>query len=163
MNIIIKPMKTEDEIAGKGRVHYRAWQEAYRGLVDGGYLAGMSEEKCVAQAHKWRENILVARDGDRVIGFVGAGCSFDVDFGECGEIFALYVLSEYHGRGVGYALMNAAFERLSDSKRVILWVLRGNERAIRFYERRGFRFDGGEKEIVLGTPRVELRMVYDVK
>ena len=161
MEIVIKSMETGEEIAGKGRVHYRAWQEAYAGLIDCDYLAGMSEEKCIKQAYQWRENVLVAKDGDGVIGFVGAGRSFDADYGECGEIYALYILSKYYGKGVGYALMNAAFERLSGCKRVILWVLRGNERAIKFYERYGFQVDGMEKEILIGAPRVELRMVYD--
>jgi len=42
-----------------------------------------------------------------------------------------------------------------------VWVLKGNERAIRFYERYGFRFDGTEQEIKLGTSNTELRMIYD--
>lgn len=29
-NYIIKPMETADEIDGKGYVHYKSWQEAYR-------------------------------------------------------------------------------------------------------------------------------------
>lgn len=33
----------------------------------------MTEEKCKAIAHKWTDNILVAKDGDKVIGFVGYG------------------------------------------------------------------------------------------
>lgn len=35
-----------------------------------------------------------------------------------------------------------------------------NNRVIRFYERYGIRLDGMEKEIVLGTPNVELQMIY---
>ena len=31
---IIKPMESEDEINGKGYVHYKSWQETYPGLVD---------------------------------------------------------------------------------------------------------------------------------
>jgi len=40
-------------------------------------------------------------------------------------------------------------------------VLKGNDRAIKFYERYGFRFDGTEQEIMLGTPNTELRMIYE--
>ena len=74
-------------------------------------------------------------------------------------MFALYVLKEYHGRGVGYGLMDAAAKRLSGYEQIALWVLRGNERAVRFYERYGFRFDGAQAELLLGAPAVELRMV----
>ncbi len=62
-----------DEIDGKGYVHYKSWQETYEGLIDDEYLKNMTEEKCKAIAHKWTNNILVAKDGDKVIGFVGYG------------------------------------------------------------------------------------------
>ena len=77
-----------------------------------------------------------------------------------GEIFALYVLQEYHGKKVGYELMNAAFKKLSNFKNIVVWVLKGNEKAIRFYERYGFHLDGEEKEIILCSPRKEIRMIY---
>ena len=56
--------------------------------------------------------------------------------------------------------MNAAVGQLAGYGRIALWVLEGNERAIGFYERYGFCFDGESAEIMLGTPRRELRMVY---
>ncbi len=34
---IIKPMKTNHEIDGKGYVYYKSWQEAYTGLIDASY------------------------------------------------------------------------------------------------------------------------------
>ena len=46
------------------------------------------------------------------------------------------------GTGVGYAL----FETAIGDRAAYLWVLANNERAIRFYERQGFRLDGTEDE-----------------
>ena len=46
---------------------------------------------------------------------------------------------------------------------IALWVLDGNERAIRFYERYGFRFDGAEKTIRLGEERTVKRMILERK
>lgn len=54
--------------------------------------------------------------------------------------------------------METAFAQLRGYRRIMLWVLRGNERAIRFYERAGFTLDGEEKQVLIGTPNVELRM-----
>lgn len=34
MDIIIKPMESDSEIRGKAYVHWKAWQDAYSGLVD---------------------------------------------------------------------------------------------------------------------------------
>ena len=40
-----------------------------------------------------------------------------------------------------------------------MWVLKGNNRAIRFYERFGYRADGAESVVTLGTPVTEIRML----
>lgn len=157
---VIKPMESEAEIDGKGYVHYRSWHETYTGLVDAGYMEGVTLEKCTGVARRWPENILIAKDGQRVIGFVGFGAYRDETLPGHGEVFAIYVLEEYHGQKVGYELMNAALERLADYPKIAVWVLKGNDKAIRFYERYGFRFDGGSAEIMLGSPNTELRMVY---
>lgn len=161
-NYIIKPMESEVEIDGKGYVHFKAWHETYTGLIDTEYLNNMTEEKCKKIAHKWTDNILVAKDGDKVIGFVGYGMYCDETLTDCGEVFAIYVLADYHGQKVGYALMNAAFEKLAAYKKIAVWVLKGNNKAINFYERYGFRFDGTEKKVILGTPSTELRMIFEI-
>ncbi len=156
---VIKPMETLAETDGKGYVHFKSWQETYSGLVDAAYLRDVTEEKCVKIAREWPDNLLVAKDGERVIGFAGYGPYRDDTLPGCGEVYALYVLASYHGQRVGYELMNAAFEKLAAFKTIALWVLKGNKRAIRFYQRYGFRPDGMEQEILLGTPNTEIRMI----
>ncbi len=160
MNLVIKPMESGEEMDGKGYVHYKSWHETYTGLVDAGYLKGITLEKCIETARRWPDNILVAKDGERVAGFAAYGAYRDATLPECGEIAAIYVLREYQGKGVGYGLMRAALARLSGYATAAVWVLKGNERAIRFYERYGFRFDGTQAQLMLGTPAVELRMIY---
>ena len=159
MDILIKPMETEDEIRGKAYVHWKSWQESYRGIVDDGYLDRMTLAQTEEKAFRWRDNIFVAKDGEHVVGFVGYGPSRG-DEG-AGEVFALYVLEEYQRRGIGYALMRRALDELSDSRRVYLWAFAENKKAISFYERVGFRPDGTEKEIVLGTPARGVRMAME--
>ncbi len=158
---VFKRMESEDEINGKGYVHYKSWHETYEGLVDAGYMTGVTLESCTAIAHRWLDNLIVAKDGDQVIGFAGYGAYRDDTLAETGEVYSIYVLAEYQGKRVGYHLMQAAFEALAAYKKIAVWVLKGNDRAIRFYERYGFHFDGTEAEIMLGTPNTELRMIYE--
>ena len=158
MSIIIKKMETEEEIRGKAFVHWRSWQEAYSGIVDQRFLEELTLKKCESIAFRWTENIIIAKDGERVIGFVGYGKYRDGELGSAGEIIAIYVLSEYYGRGIGYQLMQTALAQLQDYPQVAVWVLKENERAIRFYERCGFRSDGREEPLQLGTPVTEIRM-----
>lgn len=159
MNITVAPMKTEAEVAGKAYVHWKSWQETYAGLIDPQYLAEFTLEKCQRIATRWGDHLLVAKDGERVVGFVGYGAYRDDTLAETGEVYSIYVLREYHGRQVGRALMDAALKKLATYPRVAVWVLKGNERAIRFYQKVGFVFDGTEAEILLGTPNTELRMI----
>lgn len=159
MDLTVKPIQTPSEFEGKAYVHWRSCHEAYAGLVGQAYLDNLTLEKCTKMAYQWPDSILVAKDGEKVAGFAGYGACRDGDLPEAGEVVALYILSEYYGRQVGLALMRAALERLSEYRKISLWVLKGNARAIRFYEKCGFRFDGAEKPITLGKECTELRMV----
>ena len=152
-------METDEEFRGKAYVHFKSWKEAYTGLVDQNYLDALTLEKCIQIAYRWPDNILVAKDGGRVVGFVGYGESRDKELPDAGEVFAIYILGEYYGTGLGRRLMDAAIGRLGN-RRIAVWVLKGNERAIRFYEKYGFRFTGCEKAVTIGAQATELRMVF---
>ena len=159
MDITIKTMETDEEIRGKAYVHWASWHDSYQGLVSEEYLEALTLERCEKMAFSWRDNILIAKDGDRVVGFVGYGDRGD-EAPDTGEIFALYVLSEYRGTGVARLLMDAALKKLAGYPEVALWVLKGNARAIRFYQKCGFRANGQE----LTSPNigaVEIRMVLE--
>ena len=157
--MIYKPMETDEEIKGKAYVHFKSWHEAYAGIVAPSYLDRLTLEKCESMAYRWRDNIIVAKDGDRVVGFVAYGKYRGDALEKAGEVSAIYILAEYYGKRVGYRLMKSALSELSAYPQVAVWVLKDNARAIRFYERCGFRFDGGEKTIELGVPVTEIRMV----
>ena len=157
MSVIIKKMETEEEIRGKAYVHWHSWHEAYPGLVSQEYLDRMTLEKCEKMAFSWRDSIIIAKDEGRVIGFVGYGNRGEETPGT-GEIFALYVLSEYYGKGVGRQLMEAGLDQLKQYPQVCLWVLKENQRAIRFYEKCGF-YPTGEEMISPVISAAEIRMV----
>lgn len=143
MSITIKKMETDAEIRGKARVAWLAWHETYPGLIAQDYLDTVTVEKCEKKAYDHPWNTFVAKDGERVVGFVFFGD--DKEDSSLGEIFALYVLKEYYGTGLGRRLMDAALEQLRDRAAVRLWAVKGNGRALRFYEKCGFRPDGAEK------------------
>ncbi|MBR3771528.1 MAG: GNAT family N-acetyltransferase [Clostridium sp.] len=158
-SIYIKLAETDEEICGKGYEHCTSWKEAYRGIICDQYLDSMTVEATTARARRFPENTLVAKDRERVIGFAVYGESRDEDLANAGEIEALYVLSEYYGCGAGFRLMNEAVTKLREYDTIFLWVLEENKRAIRFYERYGFKMDGKRKEWELGTMVSIVRMV----
>ena len=158
-SICIKMAETDEELCGRGYVHCTAWQEAYRGIVCDRYLDSMTVEATTARARKFPENTLVAKDKEKVVGFAVYSLSRDEDLMDAGEVVAIYVLSEYYGHKIGYRLMNEAVSRLSEYNTIFVWVLEQNERAIRFYHRYGFEFDGCKKQLNLDTPVSAVRMI----
>ena len=158
-SICIKPAETDEELCGRGYVHCTAWQEAYRGIVCDRYLDSMTVAATTARARRFPENTLIAKDKEKVVGFAVYGPSRDEDLTNAGEVEAIYVLSEYYGKKIGYRLMNEAVSRLGEYDTIFLWVFEKNERAIRFYHKYGFEFDGCRKQWNLGTPVTIVRMI----
>ena len=58
--------------------------------------------------------------------------------------------------------MRRALDELAGCRVVVLWALKENKKALRFYERVGFHPDGEEKEIVLGAPVRGVRMSMEL-
>ncbi len=149
----ITPMVTAEEMDEKGCIHWQTWHETYKDLMSENYLKNVTQEKCVEMAHRWPQNTLLLKVDNKIVGFSCYGENSDGD----GEIIAIYLLSEYQKKRLGYELMKATFDKLADKTKVTLWVLEGNEKAVKFYERYGFQFAGIEKHSSVGT---ELQMVY---
>lgn len=79
---------------------------------------------------------LVAIDGDAIIGTGAIRRLSD----ETAELRRMWLLEAYHGRGIGYRLVQElfAFARAAGYRRVRLSTSAVQQRAIRFYERLGF-------------------------
>ena len=158
MVITIKAMKTAEEIEGKSRVHWQTWREAYDDLLPAEFQETMTLERCRFFSQKYPENTLIAIDDMKVVGFISYGNYRDETL-QAGEIIALYVLKDYYGKGIAQKLMKEALSTLEQFSEIFLWVLNENKRAIAFYQKMGFTFDGQEKILELGKPITEIRMV----
>lgn len=143
--MLIELARVEDARA-IAEVHVASWQAAYRGLLPEGYLASLSIAEREA---RWRRDIesgqawvlvVRAREG-QVLGLAAYGASRDDDApAQRGELQAIYLHPAHWGQGMGRALCRAALQDLAKKEFTSagLWVIEGNDRAIRFYERVGF-------------------------
>ncbi|HHG7687498.1 TPA: GNAT family N-acetyltransferase [Streptococcus pneumoniae] len=159
MTVIIKSMETPKEIEGKSLVHWQMWREAYDDLWPAEFQETMTLERCRLFGQKYPENTLIAIGDLKVVGFISYG-NFRDETMQAGEIIALYVLKDYYGKGIAQKLMKAALTALNHFSEIFLWVLKDNKRAIAFYQKMGFTFDGQEKILELGKPIKEKRMVF---
>ncbi len=93
--------------------------------------------------------VWVADDDGRVVGFASTGPAEGEDANAgAGEMYALYIEPELVGTGLGRELFSRAVEGIGQRgfARAVLWVLEGNERARRFYEKAGWVADGAMTE-----------------
>jgi ribosomal protein S18 acetylase RimI-like enzyme len=157
--VTVRPA-VEDDAAAIAAVHVRSWQSAYRGHLPDGYLDALPAQlerreamwREVIRGHAAGHRVWVADQGGRIVGFSGTGPSRDDDAPAGAiELGTIYLEPDAIGRGVGAALMRRALADLSERgcRLATLWVLEGNERACRFYEKGGWRADGTVKEAEL--------------
>ena len=147
----IRPMTLAD-CERVSEIRVRGWQHAYQGIVPQPYLDALSvardAEKRRARFGQGDGSVvnLVAELDGRVVGWAAYGPYRDgeVRTGDA-ELYAIYLDPAHLGSGIGRALLAASVERCSGYPRMFLWVLKGNTRARRFYERAGFRADGAEE------------------
>lgn len=145
--MIIRAARPGDA-GGIARVHVQSWRTTYRGLVPDEYLSKLSVE---ARERFWTrllehptadQVVLVAEDQSGAIaGFVSGGPQRDEALSYRGELYAIYLLEEAQGQGIGRRLMQGFARELHAAgyRDLVLWVLSTNP-SRRFYEHMGGQF-----------------------
>jgi ribosomal protein S18 acetylase RimI-like enzyme len=164
--VIIRPAVAADAYP-IAEVHVAAWRAAYAGLLPTDLLNSLDVDR---RSAAWSQRVeaaiggsfvLVLECGGTVRGFVFAGAARDADCPQAGEVYAIYVDPGYQGGGGGSQLLAAAVRRLAEGQfdHAVLWVLAGNAAARAFYESRGWRLEGAEKQEAFGG-RVSTEVRY---
>ncbi|MET9828042.1 GNAT family N-acetyltransferase [Streptomyces sp. NPDC006385] len=170
----IRPM-TPADCDRVAEIRVGGWQSAYQGLVPQSYLDSLDVTR---DAERRRAHLsqsdgsvvdLVAERAGEIVGWACHGPYRDGMSGEAGaadaELYALYVDPGRYGAGIGRALLQESVRRRTAAghARMLLWVLKDNTRARRFYERAGFRADGTEEPFeVDGVAVPEVRYVREL-
>jgi GrpB-like predicted nucleotidyltransferase (UPF0157 family)/ribosomal protein S18 acetylase RimI-like enzyme len=150
--VIVRPARVEDA-AAIARVQIDAWRDTYRGIVPDAHLDALSYED---YEHRRRTNLQdpatrthVAVDGD-VVAFAMSGPERDPATGG-GELYAIYVRASHRSRKVGRRLLLHVAEAFAADgvESMVVWVLRDNGNARRFYEAMGGQ-PRGEKTVEIG-------------
>lgn len=130
-----------EDAEGIARVHVDSWRTTYKGIVSESVLQQLSYEQ---RAENWRRGIgknalYVAEDeSGRIVGFATGGKertgNYDVD----GELYAIYLLNEVQGQGIGRKLTRIIASTLQEQGFVsmLVWVLDRNP-SKQFYESLG--------------------------
>ncbi|MEU2514425.1 GNAT family N-acetyltransferase [Streptomyces syringium] len=162
---------TEADIEAVSGIRVTGWQTAYAGVVPQPYLDAMTVEDDARQRRTWFTrsrgqvlDLVAVDDRAGAVGWASLGPSREGTAGEShgelyGELYALYVRPDVIGTGVGRLLLQEV-HRHATARRfdgMLLWVLRDNPRARRFYETAGYAADGAVRSDPYGE--VELTEV----
>jgi ribosomal protein S18 acetylase RimI-like enzyme len=153
------------DLEAVGEVHWRSRVAAYAHILRPETLAAGASAEALgewwAERWKWEQEthrLTVAQGDDgEIVGFTYVGPS---ETAGAVELYAIHVVPEMVGAGLGRRLMESALGQLREigGERAVLWVLEENERARRFYERGGWVPDGGTRvEAINGEPVPQLR------
>jgi GNAT superfamily N-acetyltransferase len=137
------------------QIRVGGWRSAYQGLIPQSHLDGLSVEEDAERRRAYLSqgdgsvvNLVAEVTGGELVGWA---CHGPYRQGEVrtedAELYAIYVHPDHVGQGVGQALLTESVARCTAAGhgRLLLWVLKENDRARRFYERAGFRADGAEE------------------
>lgn len=170
--VVIRSASAADaaQVAG---VQRESWRAAYDGIIAREIIDEVmmpDEGARVRQTfltRPWQRMIAAVDERAGVVGYASFGPEVDVlgapwphpptkggEAGQVGELYALYVHPDWWSTGTGRALMDRVLARTRRAAypEIVLWVLEGNARARRFYQRAGFAPDGASNVLHrLGT------------
>ena len=164
---------TKADATAIGRVHVETWQSAYAGLLPDVMLARMSDVRhsamwahSLSNPHEAR-GIFVADDEQMgVVGFGSCGPVRDPpedldDKGRMGEVYLLYVESDFQNQGLGRRLLDAMLRQLQADgcDTAILWMLADNPARF-FYEGLGGAPVGRRADRMAGTQVEEVAYAW---
>lgn len=134
MQVKIRPALVEDARA-IAVVHVASWRTTYRDILDEATLSALSVER---RANGWRSSlsefadqniVYVAEDeAGEIVGFASGGDERDDDPDFTGELYAIYLLEEVKGLGIGRKLATTLLNHLYTlgHSSILVWVLEKN-------------------------------------
>jgi GNAT superfamily N-acetyltransferase len=150
-----------------GRMHYASCHEAYSSFLPSEFWGEATEQRWIGSWVKdlqspQRESVtwIALRDGE-ILGFATVGPTRQNPTvstpARDRELWSIYVRADEYGSGLADQLLETVLPRQAPAE---LWVFEANDRARRFYSRRGFEPDGGRH--IFGPEfghQAEIRMV----
>ncbi|WBX80229.1 GNAT family N-acetyltransferase [Virgibacillus salarius] len=139
-------------------VHVESWKSTYKGIIPDAYIQKQTYER---RTNLWNDNlrnqtVFIAEDHTgNIVGFAVGGQERTNDYPSYqGELYAIYLLKNYQGIGIGRRLFRSVTQQLRrDGFRSMLVLVLADNNARYFYETMGAkRIDA--KEIMIAEKKL---------
>jgi len=158
----------ENDIPALAALHCQGWIDSYQGLIPQDYLDGLNAEEFSEKWQKWMADdistTLIAEGEDgKSAGFCMFGPLRTPVPGQSAirpiysaEIYAIYLGKDHWGKGLAQEFFQESAKTLKEQKHysMALWVVGGNKRACKFYDKMGGQRIG-KKVVEIGGRNVK--------
>lgn len=164
----IRPAKLGDE-TGIAAVHVATWRTTYVGIIPQEALNKLSVEKrsrkrkeILMANGKQQETFISLDENEKITGFIDVGISREPTFPYAGELYAIYLLKEKQGCGLGCALFEMGVKWLREQKHqsMFVWVLKKNP-TVGFYQHMGGKIFSSKKTRIGGKKLEKLALGWE--
>lgn len=132
-----------DDQADMAKIKVDSWQHTYKNIIDQNYLDALNyeeqTEKYIDSFDEYKNTVLVAEDTNshKIIGY--ACFSTETNEYADSELISLYLDPKSTKKGIGTSLFREVTKELKkyNKKTMILWCIKENKNAIKFYEKLG--------------------------
>ncbi len=136
-------LNTINDQKDMAKIKVDSWQKTYPGIIDQKYLDSLNyeeqEAKYLDSFTEYKHSVLVAEDNDtkKVVGYSCFNLETN-EYTDC-ELVSLYINPKYTRRGIGTILLRETIKELKgyNKKTMLLWCLKDNKNALKFYEKLG--------------------------
>lgn len=156
---------TINDAEGIAKVHVDSWRTTYKGIIPDDFLSKLSYKK---RTDVWIKNIenednfvvLAENPEGQIVGFADCGKRETVP--NSGDLTSIYILKEYHGRGLGKELLRQLFLHFKflGYQNIYVDVLEDNKTRY-FYELYGAKLCDSTQIIIGGKVLNELTYEWD--
>lgn len=148
------------DVPAISRAYAESWRTTYEGWTPDPFLKGITEASAAKifteslQPNGYSYFLHVAEVEGKIVGFADGGKERSHPERGIGELYAVYLLKDFQGLGLGRALFEASVKSLGEAgmKSLVVWVL-AQSPFRKFYEALGGSPETGTKTLnIAGTP-----------
>ncbi|MGN0973794.1 MAG: aminotransferase class I/II-fold pyridoxal phosphate-dependent enzyme [Bacilli bacterium] len=159
-------LKDQEQMA---HIKVDGWKDAYKEIISLDYLESLNYEeqtkKYIDSFEQYKNSVLVAVDNktEEVVGYSTFNDNINNNEYDC-ELVSLYIKPEYKGKNIGTFLLKHTINYLKsqNKKKMILWCLKDNIRALNFYKKTGGKIQF-EKKSLIGEKEYDLYgIIYNI-
>ena len=157
-----------EDALGIAIVNVYTWKTAYSGLIPNDFIDSRIDRVIeIADRNRRdievRNNFIVAKEDNTIVGFACYGKSRNEEFVDSGEIYALYVLSGFQGKGIGREIFDSCIGELKKEgyESLIINCLKGNK-SMEFYKHMGGKLIGKSMDEIHGVNLTSDILLFEI-